>query len=368
MSFITAIGTAVPTNRFKQSTIADFMVKAMQLDYAGGRKLKTIFQASGIEHRHSVLSDFGKQKDFSFFPNTPDFEPFPSTERRIEEFQKHALLLSTQAIQNCLAGRRDFKFNSVTHLITVSCTGMYAPGLDIELVKQLGLRMDVQRTAINFMGCYAAFNAIKAGDAFCKAHQQNKVLIVCIEMCSLHFQKESSNDNLLANGLFSDGSAAVLMESEPNSGWNLLPAAFHNALSFTDEQHMAWGIGNFGFEMKLSSYVPDIVQAGIRNLATEMMKKINRKISDIDYFAIHPGGKRILEVIEKELGIKKEQNLAAYQTLINFGNMSSPTVLFVLKDVLRNLKTENNNSHVLSFAFGPGLTLESILFNAEYVS
>jgi predicted naringenin-chalcone synthase len=368
MSFITAIGTAVPTNRFKQSTIAEFMVKAMQLDYAGARKLKTIFRASGISYRHSVLSDFGKEKDFTFFPNTPDFEPFPSTEKRIEEFRKHALLLSIQSIQDCLAGRKDFIFNSITHLITVSCTGMYAPGLDIELVKELGLRPDVQRTAINFMGCYAAFNAIKAGDAFCKADQQSKVLIVCTEMCSLHFQKKGTNDNLLANGLFSDGSAAVLMEPKPNLEWSLSPAAFHNALSFTDEQHMAWGIGNFGFEMKLSSYVPDVVQAGIRNLATEMLKKFNKKISDIDYFAIHPGGKKILEVIENELGINKKQNHAAYKTLNDVGNMSSPTVLFVLKEILKNLKAEDKNSLVLSFAFGPGLTLEGILFKTKYGS
>lgn len=368
MSFITAIGTAAPANRFDQATIADFMVKAMQLDYASARKLKTIFQSSGIAYRHSVLADFGKDNNFTFFPNTPDFEPFPSTERRVEEFRKHALSLSTNAIQNLFATKRNFDLGSITHLITVSCTGMYAPGLDIELVKELGLQTNVQRTAINFMGCYAAFNAIKAADAFCKADQQSKVLIVCTEMCSLHFQKENTTDNLLANGLFSDGSAAVLVEAKPDSGWNLTPIAFHNALSFTGEQHMAWDIGNFGFEMKLSSYVPDVVQAGIRKLTTEMLKKINKEISEIDFFAIHPGGKKILEVIEKELGLEKAQNLPAYKTLENFGNMSSPTVLFVLKEILKGLRKEDDNAHVLSFAFGPGLTLEGILFNTKYVS
>lgn len=366
MSFITAIGTAVPTNRFSQSTIADFMVRVMQLDYAGSRRLQTIFRSSGILYRHSVLSDFGKEKEFTFFPNSSDFEPFPSTERRVEEFRAHALVLSRRAIQDCFIERKNFNLDSITHLITVSCTGMYAPGLDIELVKELGLRPNVQRTTINFMGCYAAFNAIKAGDAFCKADQKSKVLIVCTEMCSLHFQKEATDDNLLANGLFADGAAAILMESSPARGWSLSPIAFHNALSFTDEQHMAWSIGNFGFEMKLSSYVPDVIKGGIKKLTTEMLKTINKRIDNIKHFAIHPGGRKILEVIEKELGISKEQNQPAYHVLSNFGNMSSPTVLFVLQQIMRSLQREDNDSLVLSFAFGPGLTLESILFNIHY--
>ena len=366
MSFITAIGTAVPANRFSQTTLSGFMEKAMQLNYEAGRKLHTIFRASGIAYRHSVLGDYGKTSDFTFYANTPDFEPFPSTERRVKEYQKHALTLSKHAVLDCLSEKKDFSVHSITHLITVSCTGMYAPGLDIELVQHLGLRTDIERTAINFMGCYAAFSAIKAGDAFCKANPNACVLIVCTEMCSLHFQKEPTEDNLLANGLFADGAAAILMENNPYKGWNLSPTAFHNALSFTEEQHMAWSIGNVGFEMKLSAYVPDVIQKGIKKLTSAMLGKLNKKISDIKHFAIHPGGKKILEVIEKELSITKEQNAPAYQILQQYGNMSSPTVLFVLTEILKKLNPSDNNSHILSFAFGPGLTLESILYTAHY--
>lgn len=367
MGFITSIGTALPQNRFSQSTLSEFMVRAMQLNYEKGRKLKTIFSASGISYRYSVLDDYGKERDFTFYSNAKNFEPFPSTEKRLTEYKKHALTLSKQAIQDCVAKRKDFDLRSITHLITVSCTGMYAPGLDIEIVKELGLRTDVERIAINFMGCYAALNAIKAGDAFCGRKDGAVVLIVCTEMCSLHFQKEGSDDNLLSNGLFADGAAALLLESNPVNGWNLSTVAFHNALSFTDQQHMAWNIGNFGFEMKLSSYVPDVIQGGIRKLANEMLEKINKKIHDIKHFAIHPGGKKILEVVEKELGITREQNQPAYHVLNNFGNMSSPTVLFVLNEIFTNLNTSDNNSFILSFAFGPGLTLESILFNAKFI-
>jgi predicted naringenin-chalcone synthase len=366
MSFITSIGAAVPANRFSQSTLSEFMMKAMRLDYEKSRKLKTIFRSSGISYRYSVLDDYGKQGNFTFYANTDNFEPFPSTEKRISEYRKHALSLSKQAIQDCISKRKDFNLHAITHLITVSCTGMYAPGLDIELIKELGLRNNVERTAINFMGCYAALNAIKAGDAFCNGDNDPVVLIVCTELCSLHFQKENTEDNLLANGLFADGAAALLMEKSPIKGWNLSPAAFHNALSFTTEQHMAWSIGNFGFEMKLSSFVPDVIQGGIRKLTTEMLEKINKEIRDIKHFAIHPGGKKILEVIEKELGITKKQNQPAYYVLNNFGNMSSPTILFVLNEIFKNLNSTDENSHILSFAFGPGLTMESILFNIKF--
>src|SRR5688572_16599950 len=146
MSFITSIGTAVPTNKFSQSVLSEFMIKAMQLDYANSRKLRTIFDSSGISFRHSVLSDYGKSKDFTFYANTENFEPFPSTKKRVSEYRKHAIALSKEAILNCISKRKDIKLDSISHLITVSCTGMYAPGLDIDVVKELGLRTDVQRT------------------------------------------------------------------------------------------------------------------------------------------------------------------------------------------------------------------------------
>lgn len=366
MSFLTSIGIAVPENRFEQVQIGKFMTRAMQVDYENGRKLNAIFRSSGISHRYSVLDDYGKQDNFNFYPNTENFEPFPSTEVRLKKYQKHAVDLSVAAVKDCLSNDPEIKLSSITHLIVVSCTGMYAPGLDIDLVDKLGLRHDVQRLGINFMGCYAAFNAIKAGHAFCTSDQNAKVLIVCVELCSIHFQKQATEDNMLANALFADGAAAVLIQSAPTAGINLIPEAFHNALAFTKETQMAWTIGNLGFEMKLTSYVPEIIQRGIKKLTEEMLHKIGKDFREIKHFAIHPGGKKILEVIEQELGLSKADNQHAYSVLNNYGNMSSPTVLFVLYSLLKGLTPQNNNESVLSFAFGPGLTLESILFKIQY--
>jgi predicted naringenin-chalcone synthase len=362
MSYITSIGTAVPNHRFNQSTLTDFMIKVMKPDYEGERKLRTIFRSSGIVTRYSVLEDYGKQSNFSFYPNTENFEPFPSTEQRINEYRKQAVALSQEAINKCLERKSNFSLATITHLITVSCTGMYAPGLDIELVRTLGLSHHVQRTSINFMGCYAAFNAIKIANALCLASPNATVLIVCTELCSLHFQKEPTEDNFLANALFSDGSAAILMEAAPTEGWNLAPQKFHNILLPAEDTHMAWGVGNFGFEMKLSGYVPEMIKSGIKNFAKAILEQIEPDIQHIRHFAIHPGGKKILEVIEAELGISTAKNEAAYHVLNNFGNMSSATVLFVLDYIISHATNEDNHSPLLSFAFGPGLTLEGILF------
>lgn len=366
MSYITAIGTANPQHRFSQATIADFMLHTMTLHNGDSRKLKTIFKASGIEYRHSVIEDYGRTSNFTFYSQAENFEPVPTTERRINLFRGNAVSLSKSAVEN-LVSRYNTKLQDVTHLIVVCCTGMYAPGLDIDLVKQLNLKSTVQRTAINFMGCYAAFNALKIADAFCKTESSAKVLIVCTELCSLHFQREGSDDNILANALFGDGSAALLVEATTKGSLKLKLENFHSDLSQDGEQFMAWTVGDLGFEMKLSAYVPDIIKGGIKALTNSLLNKISKNLADIKHFAIHPGGRKILQAIEEELGITRQQNSSAYKVLEQFGNMSSPTVLFVLNEVIKSLSAANANERILSFAFGPGLTLESMVLNIESV-
>jgi prepilin-type processing-associated H-X9-DG protein len=365
MSYITAIGVANPPHRFSQSRIADFMIKAMQLNHNESRLLQTIFKASGIDFRHSVLEDYGLETNFKFYSNSSDFEPFPTTEKRLSIFRENALALSAHAVDNMLQTIPYFDVKRITHLIVVCCTGMYAPGLDIDLVRKYNLLPTVHRTGINFMGCYAAFNAIKVADAFCHQDPNAKVLIVCTELCSLHFQKKPTEDNLLANALFADGSAALLLEAKTNQNLRLKPESFHSSLMAESERDMAWTIGDLGFEMKLSTYVPSIIKSGIAELTEILLNKISKKVSDIRYFAMHPGGKKILENIELELNISKEKNQAAYCVLRNYGNMSSPTILFVLHTLWNRIRPDDQDEHIVSFAFGPGLTLESMILKIE---
>ncbi len=361
MSYITSIGIANPSNKLSQTAIANFMVKAMQLNADEERKLRALYRKSGIDTRYSVLSDYGRNSDFEFFPNQLTSAAFPTTRQRLELYQKYAVHLSAEAAVQCLHNMQAFDRNAITHLVVVSCTGMYAPGLDIDLVKALGLKSTVERTCINFMGCYAAFNAIKLADSFCTANATSKVLVVCTELCSIHFQKENSEDNLLANALFADGSAALLVEGTPTADINLKPLTFFCDLAMEGERDMAWTVGDLGFEMRLSSYVPDVIRRGIRQLTASLLQKIRHNLDDISFYAIHPGGKKILEAIEQELQLSKSDNVHAYEVLKDYGNMSSPTVLFVLHAIHQQLSRADHQKKILSFAFGPGLTLESMV-------
>lgn len=364
MSYLTSIGVANPAHQLRQSQVAEFMVRAMGLAEDDARKLRAVFRMSGIETRHSVLSDYSRDSDFDFYPNTRDLEPFPSTSKRLMLFKNHAAPLSKQAIEHCLQKISGIQKKEITHLIVVSCTGMYAPGLDIDLIKMLGLPTSIERIAINFMGCYAAFNALKLANTICETGDK-KVLIVCAELCSIHFQKKNTEDNMLANALFADGAAALLVESAPRAGVNLKPSGFYCDLAPEGEQDMAWSVGDLGFEMRLSAYVPEIIRGGIHKLIQSLLAQSSHLLTDVSYFAIHPGGKKILEAIENELGLTKEQNCYAYEVLRRFGNMSSPTVLFVLSEIWEKLNRADDGKKIMSIAFGPGLTLESMILKIE---
>lgn len=336
------------------------MTNAHQLKGDEADRLKVLYRATGISSRYSVIEDYQSSSIRNFFPDNDRLEPFPSTQDRIELFQQEAAGLCVEAAKGALGNT---PVEHITHLITVSCTGMYAPGIDIELVDQLGLNSHVERTGINFMGCYAAFNALKVADAICTANEDAQVLIVCVELCSIHFQKEKVDDYMLANALFGDGAAAVVMKGKPEQGINLKTTSFYNDLHRNGHEYMAWKIGDFGFEMRLSSYVPDVIESGIKQLIQKLVNKSG--VDKFDYFAVHPGGKKILQVIEKELNIGKKENQAAHDVLAAYGNMSSPTILFVLKRIMDQLKAEDHHKTLLGLAFGPGLTLESMLLTIE---
>lgn len=355
------MGTAVPTHRFDQNRIADFMARAMKLNATEERRLRALYRSTRIRQRFSVLPDYGLTNgDFTFYPNTPDLEPFPTVQQRMGMYREHAVGLAAEALRNCLE-TSSVKTGEITHLITVSCTGMYAPGPDIELIGLLGLRSNVHRLAVNFMGCYGAFNGLKAASAIVKSDSTAKVLVVCVELCTLHFQKKNEEDHLLANALFGDGAAAVLVEGALEEGVSGLEVVdFACEVLPEGKEDMAWHINDFGFEMKLTSRVPDVLKTGLPSVLKRLTdaQKIQRE--EVGLYAIHPGGRRILEVIEQVLDLTSEANRAAYEILSEYGNMSSGTILFVLKRLWEQQKT-NPGAWVFTSAFGPGLTAETAL-------
>ncbi len=350
MGFISKIGTAVPDHTIKQNDVSSFMARAHGLVNGAEVKLNALYRATGIQSRYSVIKDY-KGGERSFFPSNDELEPFPDTKARMDLYRKEAIQLAVKAVTNALG--TEFNYAKITDLITVSCTGFYAPGLDIDLINRFNLDRSLSRTAINYMGCYAAISAIRVGDAIIAANPNAKVLIVAVELCSIHFQKKNTQDNRIANALFGDGSAALLMEGKPNKPC-LEVVSFKSDVLTEGEKEMAWNVGNLGFEMKLSTYIPKLIESGIDHLLSSYR---DQKFS---HFAIHPGGKKILDVVEKKLGITKEDNFHARNTLRSFGNMSSPTILFVLQSIQRELTEKNNGENIFGLAFGPGLTLESM--------
>ena len=358
-SAMTAIGTANPPYKRTQQDIAELISEGFHLNLAQKKILKRIYKSSGIEQRHSVLTDYCKLPgEFEFFPNDPT-DNFPTTAQRMAVYKANAFTLALAAIKDCL---KQVKKPDITHVITVSCTGMYAPGIDIEIVQALKLASSTKRTSINFMGCYGAFNGMKVADAICCADPEATVLLVCVELCSIHIQNNFSLDNIIANAIFADGAAAVLIQSQPeNMQKHLRFKSFYCDIMPKTSQDMAWHIGDSGFDMILSAYVPEAIKSGIAAFADKLFSQSNQSLSDVDYFAIHPGGLKILQACEASFNITQHDNRFAYEVLRQYGNMSSATVLFVLKRIWDSLTSEDDKKTIFSCAFGPGLTLESML-------
>ncbi len=364
-SCISAIGTANPKYRISQNDIYQFMRKAFKLNEANASRLKVIYDHSGIEYRYSVIPDFGETESNrnSFFGRNDDFEPFPGTRDRLSLYQDTAADLASEAVNGCFSNHGEIHASSITHLITVSCTGMHAPGIDIELVEKLGLNRNIERTCINFMGCYGTLNALKVADYICRANPSAHVLIVSVELCTLHFQKQNTLDNWVANSLFSDGAAAVIIE---NSGFtqnkknSLSLETFYSEFLNEAKNEMAWHVGDSGFEMKLTSKVSKLILKHIQSISNKLLEKAGLQFKNISHFAIHPGGRKILEAAESALGFSPVSNRFAYDTLRDYGNMSSATILFVLKKLM-DYPEGIDGENILAFAFGPGLTVESMI-------
>jgi predicted naringenin-chalcone synthase len=351
-SSIVSIGLSNPGAPIPQAEISRFMQLAHQLDAQERRKLDFLYRKSGIDSRHSVLDDFQKEEvsDFTFFPKNKELHPFPGTAARMQVFEEKGPELAEQAVRSALLQAK-VEANSLTHLILISCTGMVAPGLELDLMRRLGIPSSVERYCIHFMGCYAAFTGLRLADQLVKANPKARVLVVSVELCTLHFQKEYTEDNLLANSLFGDGAAAALvMQSEKG----LQIKNYFSEVLWEGEKDMAWKIGDFGFEMRLSQYIPSLLNQGIRRLRDLFEAKFN--FSKVRHVAIHPGGKQILIQVQEAFGLSPEVNRHALEVLRTCGNMSSASILFVLERMLQDSSIQGD---ILALGFGPGLTLET---------
>jgi predicted naringenin-chalcone synthase len=362
LSKLLSIGTALPAHRHLQEDILQFMQQVYGFNEVEKRKLKFLYHQSGIQTRYSVVPDYSKNiSDWKFYPHAEGLEPFPNLELRMSWYQKHAAPLSIDAIRNCISGR--INAAEITHLITVSCTGMSAPGLDLQIMELLDLPKNTYRTSVNFMGCYAALHALKMADAICAQHSNANVVIVCTELCTLHFQKEATKDSIASSLLFADGSAAALITSSANNkpGWEI--NGFYAEVLARGKRDMAWELSGSGFLMTLSGYVPDLIEEDFNPLVQRALAHTGDTKETITQWCIHPGGKRIIEAIGRSLQLPTTCFANSYQVLNDYGNMSSPTILFVLKEIMTRQKNTLEKQRVFGAAFGPGLTMETMVLS-----
>lgn len=284
----------------------------------------------------------------------------PTTAARMLRYREESGRLALESAGSALAAS-GLAASDITHLVTVSCTGFAAPGVDIALISGLGLPVTTARTHVGFMGCHGAINGLRAALAFARAEPGSNVLLCCVEISSIHFFYGWDPEKWVANALFADGSAAVVGTGMPTaqrveSTWKL--AACGSCLIPDSQDAMSWHIGDHGFEMSLSSRVPSLISERLPAWIESWLGGMGLRVSDIASWAIHPGGPRIVLAVKQSLGLPEDSTAASQAVLSRCGNMSSPTVLFIVQELMRR----DAPRPCVALGFGPGLMAEAALF------
>lgn len=358
MSFgIAGIGTALPRHRIPQEEAATLARATSCSNEDQERLFDAIYRLSGVETRHSVVLEMAEEVGAirqSFFPDDP-----PTTRDRLLKYEAEAPPLAITAGR---AAIRDAGIDPgrVTHLITISCTGFSSPGVDLAMIKALGLSPDVSRTQVGFMGCHGAINGLRVAHGYLNADPNACVLMCAVELCSIHHQYGWDAERIVANALFADGAAAVVgIGGENAPGAARLPkvATLGSTLIPETDDMMSWRIGDHGFAMTLSQRVPAIIGKHVRPWLEQWLAKSGLTIADVGAWAVHPGGPRILSAFGDAAGLPRAALEPSAQVLADHGNMSSPTVLYILD----RLRKSNAPLPWVTIAFGPGLAVEAAL-------
>lgn len=403
MSFqILGLGTAVPPHSIEQTVAMDLAQQFSTHTDEQRRLLPVLYRRTGVKSRHSVLLEAREESASvdqeaslearpdppgsvtpsgallacanpiaetrltqTFYPPAENAEDAgPTTSERMECYARHAGELAIRAAAEALE-RAELSASEITHLVTVSCTGFQAPGVDLELIRELGLPVSTSRSHIGFMGCHGALNGLRLARAFAESDPNAHVLLAAVELCSLHQQYGWQPDRIVANALFADGAAAIVgtgcdAETRPSRNgtsprWKALA---NGSLVLPDsEDVMSWRIGNHGFEMTLSPRVPEMIRQSLRPWLSAWLHTNDRSLAEVRSWAIHPGGPRILSACGDALGLSSAELNPSREILSRYGNMSSPTVLFILNQLMK----ENAERPSVALAFGPGLTIEAML-------
>lgn len=364
-SVISAPATVAHVNRIATAVPPYDVHRAFERfveDLLGESRERILFRRlasrSGIEHRFSTVepvfdpAGFVTEAGGFYFPNR-----FPTTAERMKRFGATAPDLAAEVVTKLGVDPQE-----VTHLVVASCTGFMAPGLDQVLIARTGMRPDVERTVVGFMGCYAAVNSLRLAHHIVRSDRDARVVVVNLEMCTLHFQDTRNLESLLSMMLFGDGASAALVTAEPKG------LALEDFLSIAIPDSgglITWDIGDTGFDIGLSGEVPRRIQAAmaeeeIRNAPDGLLR--GRRPEDYALYAVHAGGRAILDAVEAGLKLASDRLRVSRSVLRDFGNMSSATIMFILERLMAAPRSADGPESGLAMAFGPGLACESFRF------
>ena len=371
---ILGLGTALPEHSISQAGAAAFAGTCVHPEATGGRSvaevIQTLYRRAGLERRHSVLLESSTDGEataerFYRFATSPT-DRGPATSARMQRYELEAPLLAVKAAAAALQ-QSSLEPSQITHLITVSCSGFSAPGVDLAIVEALGLPFSTARTHVGFMGCHGALNGLRTAHAFSAADPNACVMVCATELCTLHHQYGWDPQKIVANSLFADGAAAVVGRAAAADGAGTasrgsrpLPAMLagnDSCIIPGTAGMMTWNIRDAGFEMTLSPEVPGVITRQLPDVLSRFLAKHDLTIDQIPSWCIHPGGPRILAASAEAARLTDTQLDPSLAILRQCGNMSSPTVLFILQEQIRREAL----APCVMLGFGPGLNVEMAL-------
>jgi predicted naringenin-chalcone synthase len=357
---ITGLGIAAPHCSVPRDRSILFAQSLLFNPGSEARALPALYRMTSVKHRGSVLVtgdhvELGVVQDF-YPPADSSEQRGPTTKERSERYATEVVPLAIRACRDAIADAK-IDVAEFTHIVIVTCTGFYAPGIDIELIETLKLNPEIERVQVGFMGCHGAINGLRVARGLIAADRKAKVLMVSVELCSLHYQYGWEPNRVVSNAIFADGSGAVvLVDSDDDSSFPRINAT-GSRLVADSKDAMTWKIGNFGYEMTLSAEVPGLIEAKLHEFISRWLDKHQLTIGDISGWAVHPGGPRILTAVENALELPASALACSRDVLAEHGNMSSATMLFIL----RRFIDSNLPRPWLMLGFGPGLEIEVAL-------
>lgn len=358
---ILGLGTAVPPHVMTQREATELARQVCATTEEQASLLKVLYRRAGVTTRHTVLPhqsalDWVEPTDKS--PGVPISAcRRPTTAARMKLYEEHSPPLALEAAGKALE-RSGLQAGEITHLVTVSCTGFVAPGIDVALIRGLGLPATVERTQVGFMGCHGGINGLRVARGLAAADPAARVLVCAVELCSLHYHFGWDPKRCVGNAIFADGAAALVTRAAQASdadAWGI--AASGSCLIPDSTDAITWEIGELGFLMGLSPLVPDLIRQHLRPWMDAWLDRQGLGMRDIGSWAVHPGGPRIVTAVEEALGLPADATAVSREVLAELGNMSSPTVVFILE----RLRERGAPRPCVALGFGPGLMAEALL-------